>query len=704
MAARIAALLDGDASERAVAYAQLTALSHRQPCEEVDAHLAEASVVVAGLELNDGEEVEALGGGGGELAALFGRFGRVLTVTHEPGAKEALVTFAEPAEAQAALDGVERLRPPPRSLNARRPDARNLLRTHQDRARAGTAAACIVSLVETWPGLSDAEEFQRCALLQLEIWQLAVDSGLDPVQEVGVEWFRRGSPLHVSRSNAVYSAPDNAYAVSFTKDAKCLTRADALTIACAMAPAALTWCRGIRPTFLHAGTNFLEWMNEYLISVKIGPGAGGQDTTDAMRERLCLLWLEIHRDPRGISTFGLASVWMSVSIIVAGRPTVALTMIKAGIINVLVSSIRLASPVDWVTWTTPSGMLFGCMFHLAWALSTTQLPSVNKEALFIDTGFVDVAISALKAYEVCGPSKVEGANILSVWCSVELLAQLDLTTPEAQPIVEMLKAIPSTLRFVLEHELVHVDSLGYTTSSVTARVCALAFGKDEGGKGALFEFSQADIELIVTNRLALLSGAAVAWNPELPAFFMRPVVHLCISDANKELLVQCATELMPLLVEALLLDPEHTRQSQPEHVKAAIQEDASECLLQLALFAQGREMLLEQELQAGAMAALRSLADSSSSAALTERVRLCACSALMAIEGGRAPREPREPASLEMEGATEQDKHVMMSYQWSTQRVIERIVRSLQARGYRLWYTPLLTMFMECMVTSAILL
>ena len=40
MAARIAALLDGDASERAVAYAQLTALSHRQPCEEVDAHLA----------------------------------------------------------------------------------------------------------------------------------------------------------------------------------------------------------------------------------------------------------------------------------------------------------------------------------------------------------------------------------------------------------------------------------------------------------------------------------------------------------------------------------------------------------------------------------------------------------------------------------------------------------------------------------------
>ena len=63
---------------------------------------------------------------------------------------------------------------------------------------------------------------------------------------------------------------------------------------------------------------------------------------------------------------------------------------------------------------------------------------------------------------------------------------------------------------------------------------------------------------------------------------------------------------MPLLTQCLLIDPEHSRQGQEPHVKAAIQRDAAGCLLQLALFGeQGRHML---QGSAATLGALRHLA------------------------------------------------------------------------------------------------
>ena len=44
------------------------------------------------------------------------------------------------------------------------------------------------------------------------------------------------------------------------------------------------------------------------------------------------------------------------------------------------------------------------------------------------------------------------------------------------------------------------------------------------------------------------------FTPVLPPFYLKPLVHLCISDENKRLLVK-SPKLTPLLTEALLLDP-----------------------------------------------------------------------------------------------------------------------------------------------------
>ena len=68
----------------------------------------------------------------------------------------------------------------------------------------------------------------------------------------------------------------------------------------------------------------------------------------------------------------------------------------------------------------------------------------------------------------------------------------------------------------------------------------------------------------------------------------------CCADANKKLLIQ-TSEPIKLIMEALLLDPEHARNrgdfGQSDEVKAAIQCDAAECIMQLALFPPCRDML-----------------------------------------------------------------------------------------------------------------
>ena len=48
------------------------------------------------------------------------------------------------------------------------------------------------------------------------------------------------------------------------------------------------------------------------------------------------------------------------------------------------------------------------------------------------------------------------------------MCMLDLTTVEAQPIVQMLEGMGSALQFTLDHSLVHLPLLGQTTGTLCA--------------------------------------------------------------------------------------------------------------------------------------------------------------------------------------------------------------------------------------------
>ena len=110
------------------------------------------------------------------------------------------------------------------------------------------------------------------------------------------------------------------------------------------------------------------------------------------------------------------------------------------------------------------------------------------------------------------------------------------------------------------------------------------------------------------------------------------------------MLVRCDV-LIPTLLHALFLDPEHPRKDMDEVSRAGIQCDGAECFLQLALFEPGKE-LLEQHVEA--LDALRALADGG---ALTKEAGEHASGALVAVEG-LAPGPDPPPGD---------EKHIMVS-------------------------------------------
>ena len=145
-----------------------------------------------------------------------------------------------------------------------------------------------------------------------------------------------------------------------------------------------------------------------------------------------------------------------------------------------------------------------------------------------------------------------------------IFGRVDLSEPAGAPILERLRGIPSTLRFILDHPLEHIKAMGFTSASYCGvrsalpfaharpsvasfvRVCAvyvgfmmggftyiccvmvplqtfsaLAFGKDEDGG---YEFTQDIVQDIVKALLTRMS-MAVTIDPA----FIRPVLCLCIS-------------------------------------------------------------------------------------------------------------------------------------------------------------------------------
>ena len=156
-----------------------------------------------------------------------------------------------------------------------------------------------------------------------------------------------------------------------------------------------------------------------------------------------------------------------------------------------------------------------------------------------------------QAFELRGAGRVDEASVCTVGNLLWAITGHDLGSSEAAPIVRRLREIPSTLKFVLDHKLTWVGCMGLDTASNVAvsflclsfsrngkywnlnvvlycctaqMLCTLVFGKDESSD--VFSFTQVQIDSVLVQLQAVLTGMMAAWVPSLPPYWFRPLVHL----------------------------------------------------------------------------------------------------------------------------------------------------------------------------------
>ncbi len=514
MAAAIIELLRGGKAQREIAYSQLVALSRGEDTL-VSELISTASVRVTG---------DMSGLNEARMANKFGPLGTMLAATlaaSDENAQWALLTFADAAESQRALDRAAALEA---GLPVTRADAAQLralgettTSDHHHQVRTSIAVACTLPILENVlaadASVVDAVEYQRATLTLHALF-------LVEPRHMSVQFLR---DLHF---DIPWRASGNAYNAVFKKEQSELTRDDALTLACDCGLWATVHCAWMTQCLAMAGVEFQDSVDRVMTNRLVAPVAS-DDTLD----KLGSLFFDIVRDPQGASDLVLTGAWFSLVWLLGGTATNSgartQTLIEAGLIETAVAELRRTSPETWLSFRTASGLNAGAIFTFGWTLSTLVFPSINIASALLDCGFIEVGLTALKCFEANGKAGVSETNAMTIWGVPIMLSKLDLTAPEAMPIVRLLQNIPSTVRFVLEHPVIHVAQIGCVSSAHMSAVCALAFGKDEEGGG--FAFSQEQVDDTVCNTLSVFSGTASQWTPQLEPFFLRSVLHLAIS-------------------------------------------------------------------------------------------------------------------------------------------------------------------------------
>jgi hypothetical protein len=144
--------------------------------------------------------------------------------------------------------------------------------------------------------------------------------------------------------------------------------------------------------------------------------------------------------------------------------------------------------------------------------SNAQNKAVAKAA-FVAAGLFDFCISIVEAF---AEARGEGTDGVSCYVLIAAIGRLKEMWEEPG-CIQKIRAIASALSFCLEpaHDFVLSQQLGVSTGASAAKVCALVFGRDEGGSG--FDFTQVQIDSMCAANTAsftvVVVGDLICWKP-----------------------------------------------------------------------------------------------------------------------------------------------------------------------------------------------
>ena len=384
--------------------------------------------------------------------------------------------------------------------------------------------------------------------------------------------------------------------------------------------------------------------------------------SDDVPRQMVTLLVELLRSGE-LPALAIGGAWSGVNNCLTGRPGLASLAMELGLIDLAAEHLRaIGSAADLVSISRGKA---GRGIMVLWSFCSGPIKAFAGQAerpdlaACVASGLFDICVEIVVAFAAAGLDGLRDTNHGILVMALVLLAKFG-TQPGCEA---KIRGAATALGFCLESSLDMMEEIGFTVGACAARVCCSVFGRDEGGSE--FAFTQHHIDLLTTqwSQSVRAIGFSATVKPTADNIF---ALEMCISDKNKPLLL-ANKDFVPYLVDALLLDPEHPRAGVKEELKIWCQQHHIECLAQLAVYEPAREALLAYP---AVIPSLRAVSE----AGLSAEARELAGAALLAL------------SDKKLEVVTEGQMHVMLSYQWDFQAIVQRINDSLITRGYVTWY------------------
>jgi len=268
------------------------------------------------------------------------------------------------------------------------------------------------------------------------------------------------------------------------------------------------------------------------------------------------------------------------------RPAVCRVALEGGLVDLVASNTRsLGMENALVCGVRSHGTRLGVALCSAVSLTKAFAGGAVRPDLeaCLSSGLIELCHEMLDTFAARGVDGLSDTNGMAVASGLTVLRNCK-DVPGCE---ENIRRQAKALTFCLEHSLDIAAGAGLTSGSNAAGLCVAVFGRDEGGSE--FTFTQKHVDELLIHGSNSIRGVGAGAFARPSADNMK-VLELCISDQNKPLLLANPT-LIPYLISALFLDPDHPRADLNDDVKAWNQKMHCECLAQLAVFPAGREAL-----------------------------------------------------------------------------------------------------------------
>ena len=261
---------------------------------------------------------------------------------------------------------------------------------------------------------------------------------------------------------------DSVLNAALRKPASQLTRADAVSYACALAFEPVAYARGATAPWAAAGLTAMEYLGlfmsaEPIVSKKKTP----KDDVPMKMMTLSLDLLKSNELPQLV----IGGAWITIHYCLIGRLSLGPVALECGLFELAVAHLNaIGRPADWISITRgKAGRACGVLLAIVDVARTFGgQASRPDQAACAASGLFDLCIEAVSAFGAAGVDGLRDTHHGAVFYALTIVSR----DTRAQPGCEAkIRSVAGSLGFSLMNDLDYIQELGGTTAAAAASIC-----------------------------------------------------------------------------------------------------------------------------------------------------------------------------------------------------------------------------------------